>query len=69
MYLLNKITGLLPSKAQPYAKSLFPAVGTLVAVGGTWATTGALDTEVIRTALVGGFASLLTFALPNKETA
>lgn len=66
MYLLNVFTNLLPAGLQPYAKALWPAVGTIVAVGAQYASTGEIDTAAVATAVTGGFAALVTLLIPNK---
>lgn len=66
MFLLNKLTSLLPAKLQPYAKALFPAAVTLAGVAVRWITTGDLDTADISAAITGAVASILTFVVPNR---
>ena len=67
MYLFDRIVGLLPPKVQPYAKSLFPAVATVVAVGLQAANTGELDTDALETAGYGAVLTLLAFLFPNRK--
>ena len=69
MYLLNLLTGLLPTSLQPYAKAIYPAVATLVAVGVQFVSDGTLDTTAVATAISGAFASIITLLIPNKPVA
>lgn len=66
MHLFDKIVSLLPAKLQPYAKSLAPAVATVVAVGVQAVQTGELDTDALETAGYGAVLTLLAFAFPNR---
>lgn len=67
MYLFTRLVALLPARMQPYAKSLAPAVATIVGAGATWVATGDLDTEVLRTAVGGAVLTLLAFVFPNLK--
>lgn len=68
MYLLSKLTNLLPESWRGRAKSTYPAVGTLIALGIQWAESGVFDKAELTLAITGGLASLITYAVPNKET-
>jgi hypothetical protein len=65
MFLLSKLTNLLPKKARPYAKALWPSIGALVAVGVQVVSTGNFDSAELATALTGGLGALVTLAVPN----
>jgi hypothetical protein len=67
MFILTKLTGLLPARLQPYAKAVYPAVATLVGVGVSWVSTGQLNTTEIRTAIVGAGLALVTLGVPNSD--
>ena len=66
MPVINALVGLLPEKAQPYAKALVPAAVTLVGVGSQYVATGQLDTATIGVAVGGVVATVLTWLVPNK---
>lgn len=67
MYLLSKLTALLPAPLQPYAKAAWPAVITAVGVGVSWVSTGNLDVAEIRAAIGGGLLALVTLGVPNRQ--
>lgn len=67
MYLLDRLTGLLPVKLQDRAKAIYPALGTLVATGAHWASTGEFDRVELVTIVTGMVASLLTYSVPNRK--
>lgn len=66
MYLLDLLTGLLPSALRPYAKALFPSIGTAVGVGVQWVATGTFDKAELTTAITGACTALVTFLIPNR---
>lgn len=69
MGLFNRLTALLPAKAQPFAKALYPAIAAIVAVFVSAVSTGALNTSELK-AGVGGLAmAALTFLIPNTKRA
>jgi hypothetical protein len=65
MFILTKLTALLPPRLRPYAKSLYPAVATVVAVGVQLVQTGTLDTNALKTAAAGAVLALLSYGVPN----
>lgn len=65
MYLLGRLTNLLPLRWRPYAKAAWPAIGTVVAILVQWIATGEFDRSEFVTALTGLPAALLTFSVPN----
>lgn len=66
MYVLDRLTNLLPVKYRDRAKSIYPAIGTLVATGTQWVSTGEFDRAELVTIITGMAASLLTYSVPNK---
>jgi hypothetical protein len=56
---------LLPASLRPFAKSVFPALFTIVAVGVQYASTGAFDKPELATAITGLSAALVTFLTTN----
>lgn len=68
MYLFDKLTNLLPEGLRARAKSVYPALGTLIATGSQWAVTGEFDRVELVTIITGMAASLLTYTVPNKKT-
>lgn len=66
MYLLDKITNLLPVKLRPYAKGLYPPIVALVGAGASWVATGNLNTAEVRTAIGGLVLGLVSFLVPNR---
>lgn len=66
MFLLTKLTNLLPRPLQPYAKATYPALTALAAAGASWVATGNLDTAEIRTAVGGLALALITLGVPNR---
>lgn len=62
---LTALAALLPVRAQPYAKALVPAIGTILAVAVQYAITGELDRAELATAITGGLTTLTTFLTPN----
>lgn len=69
MFLLTKLTALLPKKLQPYAKAVWPAAITVVGVGVSWVATGNLNVTEIRTAIGGALLALVTLGVPNRASA
>lgn len=67
MYLLEKITNLLPPKLRPCAKAVWPPVVALAGAGASWAATGNLNTAEVRTAAGGIILGLVSFAVPNRD--
>lgn len=67
--MLDQITALLPAQVRPYAKALYPAFGTVLAVLVTWASTGTFDAAELRTALTGGIAAVVALLVPNHQPA
>lgn len=68
MFLLEKLTALLPTALQPAAKAAYPLALACAAALTSWAVTGNLDTTEIRTAAGGAILALVTFAVPNKPS-
>lgn len=66
MYLLDRLTNLLPLRLRPYAKAAYPAIGTAVAVVVQWIATGEFDRAELVTTLTGIPAALLTLGVPNR---
>jgi hypothetical protein len=66
MYLFNRLTALLPTGLQPYAKAVYPALGTIVGVAVQWIATGEFDRAETVTAISGAIAALLAYAPPNR---
>lgn len=62
----SRIVSYLPAPVRPYAKAFIPFVGTLVAVGVQYATTGEYDRAELTTTLTGMGAALMTFLFPNQ---
>lgn len=67
MFLLEKLTAVLPTKLQPYAKAVYPAAITIAGAGASWIATGGLDVSEIRTAIGGGLLALVTLGVPNRQ--
>jgi hypothetical protein len=67
MFLLEKLTLLLPKRLQPYAKAAWPAIISVVAAAVSWVATGNLDLSEIRTAIGGGLLALVTLGVPNRR--
>lgn len=67
MYLLEKITNLLPVKLRPYAKAVGPPIVVIAGDGVSWAATGNLNTAEIRTAAGAIIMGMLTYAIPNRR--
>lgn len=67
MFLLYKLTGLLPARLRPYAKAVVPATATAIAVAVQWASTGTLDTGELKTAAEGAALALVAFLFPNVD--
>jgi hypothetical protein len=66
MFLLTKLTELLPARLQPYAKAVYPAIITIVGVLVAAVQTGVLDTKTITVAAGGAAYTLITFGVPNE---
>lgn len=67
MYLLNKVTNLLPAKLRPYAKAVWPLVLATVGAGVSWVTRGVWDPSTITLAAGGVAHSLVTLLVSNGE--
>lgn len=67
MFLLDKLTAVLPKQLQPYAKAVYPGVVALAGAGVSWATTGNLDATEIRTAVGGIILALVSYGVPNRD--
>lgn len=67
MFLLSKLTALLPAGLQPLAKAVWPAIGTLAAVAVQWIATGEFDRAELTTAITGLVAALVTYGVPNRS--
>lgn len=65
MYLLAFLTNLLPLKARPLAKALWPAILTCTAVAVQWIITGEFDRAELVTTLTGLPSAILVFLVPN----
>lgn len=65
MYLLTTLTNLLPERWRPFAKALWPAILTIVAVGVQWVVTGEYDRAELVTTLTGLPSAIVTFFVPN----
>lgn len=65
MYLLERITNLLPVKLRPFAKSIYPPIVALAGAGASWVATGNLNVAEVRTAIGGLVLGLVSFAVPN----
>jgi hypothetical protein len=59
---------MLPASLQPFAKSIYPALGTLIAVLGQVLATGEFDRAELATAVTGLLASALAYAVSNDTT-
>jgi hypothetical protein len=49
-----------------FRKSVFPAVGTVLAVGVQWVSTGVFDKAELATALTGLGAALVSYFVVNE---
>jgi hypothetical protein len=67
MFLLEKLTALLPTPLQPFAKAVWPTIATVVGVGVQWVSTGALDGDALKLAASGAVLALLSFSVPNAD--
>jgi hypothetical protein len=67
MFLLEKLTGLLPVRLRPAAKAVYPLLTACGAAGVSWAVTGNLDMTEIRTAATGAALALITYVIPNRR--
>jgi len=65
--ILTALVARLPARAQPYAKALVPAVGTMLAVGVQYVATGELDRAELTTALTGFGTTIATLLTPNRQ--
>lgn len=63
--MLAKLVSILPSKLQPYAKSVLPLAATAVAVGAHWIISGEFNDVELKAAAEGAALSLLAFLFPN----
>lgn len=59
------LTLLLPSRFQPYAKAVLPALATIAGVLTSWLANGQLDRVSLAVAITGAIVSLLTLAVEN----
>lgn len=66
MFLLEKLTALLPAELQPYAKAVYPGIITIAGTLYAAVQTGVLDTVTILTAVGGMAYTLITFGVPNR---
>lgn len=67
MFIATQIVASLPTKLQPYAKSLIPACAAVITVGITYAMTGTFDADGMKAAMGLAGAAIMTFILPNKK--
>lgn len=67
MFVLEKLTNLLPARLRPYAKAVWPAIATVIGVGVQLVQTGALDTDALKTAAAGTVLALLSYGVPNGD--
>src|SRR5262249_19071345 len=65
--ILEYLAKLLPPSLRPFAKAVIPAVGTLIAVGIQYLSTGEFDRAEMTTAITGLSTALVAFLATNHS--
>jgi hypothetical protein len=63
--ILEYLAKLLPPSLRPFAKAILPALGTLIAIGVQYGTTGEFDRAEMTTAITGLSTALVAFLATN----
>ena len=65
--ILEYLAKLLPPSLRPFAKAVIPALGTLIAVGIQYLSTGEFDRAEMTTAVTGLSTALVAFLATNHS--
>lgn len=63
------LTGLLPASLQPFAKAIYPALSTVIAVVVEWISTGVYNQMELTTSIAGLASAVLVYLIPNRNAA
>jgi hypothetical protein len=63
--ILEYLAKLLPPALRPFAKAILPALGTVIAIGIQYGTTGEFDRAEMTTAITGLSTALVAFLATN----
>jgi hypothetical protein len=63
------VVKLLPTALQPFAKSIIPALATVIAVVAQWLSTGSFDQAAMVTAITGFTTAVIAYFATNTTPA